>query len=106
MPKGVMTNYGEFLFADDSRVFSVCILCKDNVIDYFLPSAIAIELAPADKQPWLLHMGGVCPVPEDMQVEVRFRCGNKYIGTAWAFGWIHAVMDYDIIAYRVVGESE
>ncbi len=52
---------------------------------------------------WIKWDGGDEPVPEDSLVDLRFRCGDMYIGVLnRGYYWGHRNNGGDIIAYRVV----
>lgn len=66
---------------------------------------------------WIEWAGGECPVGHDVEVEVRFRDGEEFVGnmscragdytpsgpsTPRNNNWMHDGSDCDITAYRVV----
>lgn len=58
---------------------------------------------------WIEWVGGECPVDENTNVLVRFRCGeerqkDEYIA-AGGWYWQHSGDSYDIVAYRVVSDD-
>lgn len=105
MPKGVMTNYGELLRGESP----IQVLEKNSDGDYFLLNDCIsyetdLKLAPSDKQPWLLHMGGECPVPENVRVEVCLRNKVEFENElAKDIKWSHYFSMSDVIRFRVVG---
>ena len=71
-------------------------------------AALAEPQAAADG--WIPWSGGGCPLDLLTQVDVRYRnSGELIIGStclAGAYDWSHDERDYDIIAYRIVKESD
>ena len=58
----------------------------------------------ATEQPWTVWLGGECPVPEGLEVEILFRDGVKVLrGNAIKIRWSHVWHHCDIIAYRLTG---
>jgi hypothetical protein len=54
---------------------------------------------------WIDWYGGLCPVDDKIEVEVRFRNGEVYSGSAQDWRWIHINEKGDIVAYRVLSPS-
>ena len=70
----------------------------------------ALAEPQADADGWIPWSGGECPLDLLTQVDVRYRnSGELIIGStclAGAYDWSHDERDYDIIAYRIVKESD
>ena len=67
----------------------------------------ALAEPQADADGWIPWSGGKCPTSHEQVVEVR--CKNKVteIGKGGLFDWNHlANSGYDIVAYRIVKESD
>jgi hypothetical protein len=62
----------------------------------------ALELAPANEQPWIYWGGGECPVPDGCTFEVVCRSGNVR-SQKEVTDWTHTEHAGDIIAYRITG---
>jgi hypothetical protein len=62
----------------------------------------ALELAPANEQPWMYWGGGECPVPDGCTFEVACRSGNVRSQKEVA-DWTHTEHGGDIVAYRITG---
>ena len=80
-------------------------------IAYVIAKAEAALAEPqADADGWIPWSGGECPLDLLTQVDVRYRnSGELIIGStclAGAYDWSHDERDYDIIAYRIVKESD
>ena len=77
-------------------------------IAYVIAKAEAALAEPqADADGWIPWSGGECPTSHEQVVEVR--CKNKVteIGKGGWFDWDHlANSGYDIVAYRIVKESD
>lgn len=68
-------------------------------------------MAKANKDGWIRHSGGECPVEKGVRVDVRYRDGDvsmnqpaleKGISTeSWAKTWKHLGASGDIMAYRL-----
>ena len=109
MPKGVMTNMGELRRVINLGTLTILTLENvdgaDNLRHIEIHSESfeykQLKLASVDQQSWLLHMGGECPVPENVMVEVCFRYGKKHTGIASDIDWLHELMDFDVIAYKI-----
>ena len=70
----------------------------------------ALAEPPAAADGWIPWSGGECPLDLLTQVDVRYRnSGELIIGStclAGAYDWSHDERDYDIVAYRIVKESD
>ena len=71
----------------------------------------ALAEPQADEDGWIPWSGGECPLDLLTQVDVRYRNGGELMGIgstclAGAYDWSHDERDYDIIAYRIVKESD
>ena len=64
----------------------------------------------ANKDGWVRHRGGKCPVEAGTLVDIRLRNGDIKIGveaiTGWADDWSHTNSGYDTMAYRIHTPSE
>lgn len=60
----------------------------------------------ADKDGWILHRGGKCPVDGEIKVETRQRGGQIVIENAQDFWWEHRSNNGDIMAYRLHKQAE
>ena len=66
----------------------------------------ALAEPQADADGWIRWDGGVCPVSAGVRVDVLLRNGKKIQEEPdWLF-WSHGQLDGDIIAYRIVKESD
>jgi len=68
-------------------------------------------MSKADKDGWIRHRGGKCPVEEGVMVDVRHRDGEVFSGfeavlSAPAGSWNHANHPGDIMAYRLHKPAE
>lgn len=66
--------------------------------------------APAPKEcDWIEWRGGACPLTKGCVADIRTRGGTELCGTVgdkWPSFWQHTDSPWDIVAYRVVKESE
>lgn len=63
----------------------------------------------ANRDGWIRHRGGKCPVPPGTKVEVRYRGGDKRVFRGPGAGkvkWGHLNDNMDIMAYRIVQEAK
>jgi len=67
---------------------------------------IAKPAKKADKDGWVRHRGGKCPVDGGAAVEVGDRDGDVYRATASELRWTHGVGGGDIMAYRLHKPAE
>ena len=67
---------------------------------------IAKPAKKADKDGWIRHRGGKCPVDGEIKVEARQRGGQIVIGNAQEFWWEHRSNGGDIMAYRLHKPAE
>ena len=114
MPKGEMIEYGSTLKTQFGELIYIyqdcaCVYVKETTNIDFVGFDV-LKLAKPDKQPWLLHMGGECPVPDDVKVDLLFRDGDMHEAQGcqyyeWEYGQTHSP-ESDIIAYRVIGEPK
>jgi len=68
-------------------------------------------MSKPNKDGWIRHRGGKCPVETGVLVDVRYRDGGKAFGqpalmsgsvdSRWAASWDHAAQPFDIMAYRL-----
>ncbi|MGL4354091.1 MAG: hypothetical protein ACRCVV_14630 [Shewanella sp.] len=67
-----------------------------------LSRAEYFHLYPApDADGWIECNGVAIPVRDDLEVDVKFRCGEVNLGkAAGAWQWVHGGWRHDIIAYR------
>ena len=83
-----------------------------NIVASVIVKAEAALAEPqADEDGWIPWSGGECPIPEGMAFDLRFRDGAKLIAASstWSatdWGWSLDSRPYDIIAYRIVKESD
>ena len=71
----------------------------------------ALAEPQADEDGWIPWSGGECPIPEGMAFDLRFRDGAKLIAASsdWPtaeWDWSCESGPYDIVAYRIVKESD
>lgn len=59
----------------------------------------------ANKEGWIRHRGGKCPVEAGTKVDVKTRYDGEFLGvvaiTGWAEDWSHTQDGGDIMAYRI-----
>ena len=67
-------------------------------------AALAEPQAAADG--WIPWSGGECPVHGRVPVEIQAKSGRKQTGPAEVWEWRHFGHRGDIIAYRIVKESD
>jgi hypothetical protein len=100
MPRGTMTNFGEFLRVPEgitgTKYFSVM---NSN---FYVINIMKEEVRLAEQTQFTYWGGGECPVPEGVVVEVVFRDGDKTPDLADDFTWEHVKNSGDIIAYRIL----
>lgn len=59
-------------------------------------------MAKANKDGWIRHRGGRCPVGAGELVDIRFRDGDIRIGKeGYSYMWDHSDSNGDIMAYRL-----
>lgn len=80
--------------------------CIDLLIDFEKAKAESVsDSASDDGGDWIEWEGGENPVPSQ-NVEVRTRSGQTFTANSDTFVWHVYGLHFDIIAYRVIGESE
>lgn len=61
-------------------------------------------MSKPNKDGWIRHRGGSCPVEAGTLVDVRLRSGEIMLGveaiTGWADSWTHDNSEYDAMAWR------
>ena len=61
---------------------------------------------------WHFWQGGECPLPEGLEIEIMYRCGEAeeslilYHRRIWSNNWLHNSEKYDIIAFKVLGTAD
>lgn len=58
-------------------------------------------MAKANKDGWIRHRGGKCPLSGNPVVDVRLRTGAWQRGYASCYEWSHNNQPYDIMAYSI-----
>lgn len=59
-------------------------------------------MSKANKEGWIRHRGGKCPVDDDVRVEYRLRSGTLGVNKAADLDWSHSPGNRcDIMAYRL-----
>jgi hypothetical protein len=101
MPRGTMTNFGEFLCVPEgitgTKYFSVM---NSN---FYVVNIAKEEVRLKEQTQFTYWGGGDCPVPEGVVVEVVFRNKTQSTGyEAKEYHWQHVGADGDIIAYRIL----
>jgi hypothetical protein len=105
MPRGTMTNCGEFLgFSSphpiSRKIYPQCLRASFDSSSYNME-----QLRLAEQTQFTYWGGGECPVPEGVVVEAILRDGDKYKNPT---SWRHAIINDephcgDVIAYRIIG---
>lgn len=113
MPKGVMTNIGktQLGMSNIGEFQMVCndtcsaVLIRDSPLRLINPFTKNLRLAHENYQPWILWMGGECPVPEGVKVRVILRDGSDCYYVQHICKWKYEArpMTLDIISYKVIG---
>lgn len=116
MPRGVMTNIGKAQLGmpNIGEFQMVCndtcsaVLIRDSPLRLINPFTKNLRLAPEDQQPWLLWMGGECPVPKVVKVRVLLRDGieSDYVWSLHRWFYNSRTKTIEIIAYKVTGLEE
>lgn len=85
-------------------------LCAKDADALLAESKKRVTPEPTPPQPddggWIKWEGGECAPVSDVDVFIRFRCGEEDGPIATdEVGWDHAWGDYDVTAYRIVSEA-
>lgn len=59
-----------------------------------------------NKDGFIRHRGGKCPVDRGAYISARFRSGEQYHGPAYGLVWAHSGIPADVMAYRIHTPSE
>lgn len=68
-----------------------------------------LELVERDRQKggeWKRHRGGKQPIPDGVAIEVRWRDGEIGTKRSEIVRWEHEQKDYDIMAYKVISQTQ
>ena len=71
--------------------------------DKFNSNSFHRSVKPSES-PFYYWPGGEQPVPDNCEVEVVYRIGGKFIGSAGKREWRHIPRSGDIIAFRLTGK--
>ena len=81
-------------------------LVLSEFVTYWMPYLVEKPATPPADGPWIPWEGGVCPVPGEVLVDVRFRSGKSpelsrtQRASYWV--WTHSGEEDDIVAYKVL----
>ena len=95
MPRGTMTNEGEFIgIAGKYHAF---------ILSGFSMMMIEFDKLRIEQSTlWTYHDGGACPIPNGVWFAVVIRSGVEWANPQ-NFTWVHKGSQGDIIAYRITG---
>ena len=95
VPRGTMTNYGEFISCDGIGIASVLRFLEDGTPSIRRAADYKLRIVPASR--WTYHDGGECPVPEWVTCAVIYAAGRMPNHPPQIGGWMNT------IAYRITG---
>ena len=106
---GIDCEVSDAKFANAVNTYPIRTLVSigEKSLRYFVNTAVEYRFCRPRMNHWHVWMGGDCPLPEGLIVDVALRGGDALKEESpHLLRWEHHLDDRDIIAFRVVGLEE